>query len=120
MKNLRWSWKTLNKEKILALIGFAYKSRKLVSGEGITLEYIKSNKAKLVFIASDASENTRKRISDKCNFRSIELVDIFTRYEIGKAIGKEERVAVGITDQNFADSIKKLLGGGAYAKNESL
>lgn len=110
----------MDKEKILTLIGFAYKSRNLVSGEGITLEYIKSNKVKIVFIANDASENTRKRISDKCKFRSIELIDIFTRFEIGKAIGKDERVVLGITDENFANSIKKLLGGGAYAKNESI
>jgi len=48
----------VNKKKISALLGFAMKSRKLVYGEQNTLNAIKSNKAKIVFIASDISDNT--------------------------------------------------------------
>ena len=59
----------MNLSKVLTLIGFAYKSRKMVSGEGITLEAIKKNKVKLVFLASDASENTRKRMERSINRR---------------------------------------------------
>ena len=46
------------KNKVLTLIGFAKKCGKAFSGEEITLEKIKSKKAKIVFIASDASGNT--------------------------------------------------------------
>ncbi len=103
--------------KVLTLIGFAYKSRKMVSGEGITLESIKKDKVKLVFLASDSSENTRKRIKDKCSYRDIIVNEDLNRQQIGKAIGKEERVVIGITDEEFSQSMLKLLGGGAYAKD---
>ncbi len=105
---------------MLALIGFAYKSRKMVSGEGITLENIKKNKVKLVFLANDASENTKKRIKDKCDYRNITVSEELDRTQIGNAIGKDERVVIGITDDGFSKSILKLLGGKAYAKNQSI
>ena len=89
----------MNLSKVLTLIGFAYKSRKMVSGEGITLESIKKNKVKLVFLASDASENTRKRIKDKCSYRDIPVSEELDRLQIGNAIGKDERVVIGITDE---------------------
>ncbi|CBH21811.1 Ribosomal protein [Acetoanaerobium sticklandii] len=107
----------MNLSKVLTLIGFAYKSRKMVSGEGITLEAIKKNKVKLVFLASDASENTRKRIKDKCSYRDIPVSEELDRQQIGNAIGKDERVVIGITDEGFSQSMLKLLGGGAYAKD---
>ena len=107
----------MNLSKVLTLIGFAYKSRKMVSGEGITLEAIKKSKVKLVFLASDASENTRKRIKDKCSYRDIPVSEELDRLQIGNAIGKDERVVIGITDEGFSQSMLKLLGGGAYAKD---
>ena len=107
----------MNLSKVLTLIGFAYKSRKMVSGEGITLEAIKKNTVKLVFLASDASENTRKRIKDKCSYRDIPVSEELDRLQIGNAIGKDERVVIGITDEGFSQSMLKLLGGGAYAKD---
>ena len=107
----------MNLSKVLTLIGFAYKSRKMVSGEGISLEAIKKNNVKLVFLASDASENTRKRIKDKCSYRDIPVSEELDRLQIGNAIGKDERVVIGITDEGFSQSMLKLLGGGAYAKD---
>lgn len=106
-----------NKNKILTLVGFAYKSRKMVSGEGITLEHIKKEKVRLVFLSKDASDNTAKRIKDKAASRDIPVCEFFDRYEMGKAIGKEERVVIGITDKNFANSMLTLLGGEPCAKD---
>ena len=89
----------------------------MISEERITLEAIKKNKVKLVFLASDASENTRKRIKDKCSYRDIPVSEELDRLQIGNAIGKDERVVIGITDEGFSQSMLKLLGGGAYAKD---
>lgn len=110
----------MDQNKILTLLGFAYKSNNLISGEGITLENIKKNRVKLVFLASDASDNTAKRIMDKSSYRDIPVCREFDRFQIGQAIGKPERIVAGITDNDFANSILKLLGGGAFAKNKSV
>ena len=110
----------MNKQKISRLIGLAMRSRNLVYGESNCLNAIKSEKAKLVFIASDSSENTRKKLEDKSNFRNIKTSSIFDRYELGKIIGKEFSVCVAITDKNFSNGILDELGGEAIGKEESL
>lgn len=104
------------KNKLMSMIGFAKKAGKIASGEGISLENIKKNKAKLVVLANDASENTAKRILDKAKYRNIAVLRILNRKEIGKAIGSEDRVVISITDKQFAESIKKIAGG-MYEEN---
>ena len=44
----------MNKQELINLIGLCQKAKRLVSGEMFALEKIKSNQAKLVFLASDA------------------------------------------------------------------
>ncbi|MGB5823757.1 MAG: ribosomal L7Ae/L30e/S12e/Gadd45 family protein [Proteocatella sp.] len=105
------------KNKIKTMLGFAKKAGKITSGEGITLENIKKGRVKLVLLASDASDNTSKRIKDKASYRNIQVIESLDRYEMGKAMGIEERVVVGITDRGFADSIKKIVGGEQYGKD---
>ncbi len=105
------------KQKIMTMLGFAKKSGKITSGEGITLENLKNGRVRLVVLATDASLNTAKRIKDKSSYRNIQVVECLDRYEIGKAIGIDERVVVGITDKGFADSIKKIVGGEQHGKD---
>ena len=49
------------RDKVLSLIGLAMKAGQVVSGEFSVEKCIKSGKAKLVIIATDASENTKKK-----------------------------------------------------------
>ncbi len=107
------------KNKLMTMLGFAKKAGKLSSGEGITLENIKNNKALLVILASDASDNTAKRIRDKAAYRNIMVVEELNRKEIGTATGVGDRVVVSITDDNFARSIKAILGGNVDGKNKN-
>jgi ribosomal protein L7Ae-like RNA K-turn-binding protein len=79
---------------------------KLISGEELVLEAVRNGKAKAVILSSDASENTTKRMTDKCSFYNVPLHVAFTRSQIGEAIGKEERVVVAITDQGFSKLIR--------------
>lgn len=105
------------KNKIKTMLGFAKKAGKITSGEGITLENLKNGRVKLVILANDASHNTAKRIKDKSSYRNIQVIESLDRYEIGKAIGIDERVVIGITDKGFADSIKKIVGGEQYGED---
>lgn len=108
------------KSKLMTMLGFAKKSGKLSSGEGITLENIKKNKALVVVLASDASDNTAKRIKDKAKYRDILVTEMLSRKEIGQATGVGERVVVSITDQDFANSIKTILGGSMHEENTNI
>ena len=75
------------------------------------LEDIKAKKVFYVIIASDASDNTKKKFSDKCRFYQVEYVIDGESDLISQAIGKDNRMAIGIKDRGFADSIKSKIGG---------
>lgn len=95
--------------KIFSYIGLAMKSGNLVSGEFSTEKAIQSNKTFLVLIAEDASNNTKKKFTNKCNYYDVPLYFFGTKKDLGKAIGKEMRSTIGLIDCGLADGIKKQL-----------
>lgn len=93
--------------KVLSRLGLATRAGKLISGEEVVLKAIRSGEAKLVLLAGDASDNTTKKISDKCTSYQVPLLVGFTRFELGSAVGKPERVLFAVTDRGFADMLAK-------------
>lgn len=68
-----------------------------------------------VVMASDASEGTAKRISDKCTFYGVSLYRIqASMADLAYAVGKRggQTAAVAITDHNLAGLFKTKLGVG--------
>lgn len=92
--------------KALSRLGLAMRAGKLASGEEIVLKAIRSGEAKLVLLARDASDNTGKKFADKCKSYGVPLLVGFTRYELGAAVGKPERVVFAVTDRGFADMLQ--------------
>lgn len=95
---------------MLNLLGLAMRARKIVSGEDLTVQAIRSNQAEVVFLAKDAGKNTQKKIKNKCIFYNIPVFDCFTAEEITQAIGKP-RMVLGILDKGFASRIEELISG---------
>ena len=129
--------KSNKNKKVFSYIGLAAKSRNLVSGELSTEKAIKTKKVVLVLIAEDASNNTKKKFTNKCAHYEVPLYFFGKKNELGKAIGKDIRTSIGLLDQGLADGIKKQLdnicngdmpsntiepksGGSKYGKNESI
>lgn len=75
----------------------------------MTLEKIKSKKALLVFLASDAGPNTTKRIHDKTTFYQIPLNTSLSGDEISRAIGKENRKVLCVLDKNFVSLLERAM-----------
>lgn len=94
----------------LNLLGLATRARSTVSGETL-IKGIQSKNVCFVVIALDASENAKKKITDKCQYYGIDYVLIGDTVSISRAIGKYNRVAVGITNAGFAKKIKDEIGG---------
>lgn len=97
------------KDKVLSMLGLATRSRNVVSGGFATEQAVKSGKAYLVIIAEDASDNTRKKYSNMCEFYEVPCVYYSTKEVLGHSMGKEERTTLAVTDEGFADSIQKHL-----------
>ena len=94
-------------DKILSNLGLCQRSRGLLSGEEIVLENIRAGKVFYIFLASDASDNTKKKIFDKAKHYNIEVDNSYTSNEISDAIGKVGRMVIGITNKGFIKILKK-------------
>ena len=98
-----------NRDKVLSLIGLAMKAGRCASGEMMTENETKSGRAKLVIIASDASDNTKKKFRDMCKFYRVPICFYGDKDTLGHAMGKEFRASLAILDEGFADGILKEL-----------
>jgi ribosomal protein L7Ae-like RNA K-turn-binding protein len=101
---------TMTKHKALSMLGMAMRAGKVVTGDETVLKTVRQGKTKLVLMASDASDNTKKKYRDKCRTYGVKLVEAFDRITLGEAIGKSERVLVAVTDTGFSESIERSLG----------
>ncbi|NLY43602.1 MAG: 50S ribosomal protein L7ae [Clostridiaceae bacterium] len=94
--------------KVYGMIGLAQKAGKVVTGEEGCAEAIKKGKSKLVIIAENSSDNTKKKFMDMCFYRNIPYIVFGTKELLGKYTGKKNRAVLSIRDKNFATTIKHL------------
>lgn len=88
-------------------LGLAQKAGKAVSGDYSVRSTLKSGKGKLLLLARDASPNSKKDMLFLAANAGVPVLEALSRDELGHAIGKARRVAVIITDANFADMLMK-------------
>ena len=98
-------------KKIDSYLGFAAKSRNLVSGNYSCLNAIKQKKLKLLILSEDLSENTVKKLAKLSKENDIPLRIYGKSEELSRVTGSQERGIFGITDVNFADVILKEIDG---------
>src|SRR5699024_10335373 len=99
----------MNHQPYLNLIGLAFKAGKCVVGEENILNSIRLNKVKLLLISNDCSENTAKRLTDKCKPFAIPYMEADSREMLGQAIGKPARFAIAVIHKGSAKGIKDKL-----------
>lgn len=102
---MRRAMMTMN-NKFLSNLGLAMRAGKVVTGAEFVTEAVRSGAAKLVIVAEDVSENTLKKLSDKCNTYQVPLLKYGDRNELGASIGKETRAVLAVTDAGFARLLK--------------
>ena len=94
-------------DKILSLVGLATRAGKTASGEFCTEKEVKTGRAALVIVAGDASENTKKKFRDMCEFYEVPIYFLSDKESLGRAMGKEYRACLAVQDENFAKAIMK-------------
>lgn len=95
--------------KALSMISLATKAGKTKSGEFMTEKEVKGGNARLVIVAGDASENTKKKFENMCDFYKVPIYFYSDKDTLGHAMGKEFRASLAVTDAGFAKGIKKHL-----------
>lgn len=96
-------------DRVLGLLGISAKAGKIVSGTDVVLEKMKKNQIKLVLVADNASDKTKKEMRFKCNQNNVPIVIWGGIDTNSKAIGKSNKAIIGILDKGLADSILKTI-----------
>ena len=101
-------------QRLRGMLGFAMRAGKLVIGSESVLNAVSSKKPpELVIVASGVSEGTKKKLTTKCEFYEIKLVQInIGADELGDLLGKTYSPAtICVMDKGFAREIEKLTFG---------
>ena len=94
-------------DKILNNLGLCQRASGLISGEEMVLNAICSGQVCYIFLAKDASEASKKKILDKALFYKVEINEVYTSIELSHAIGKINRMVIGIINKGFLKILKK-------------
>lgn len=96
-------------KKLNSLIGLCQRAGKIASGGFLALSEVRANKSKLIIIAEDASDNTKKRFFDKCKYYKVPIYEYGNMDMLGHIIGKGDRTVISISDKGFALTIKSRI-----------
>ena len=99
----------MKQNKALSLVSLATKAGKTVSGEFSTEKAVKDFTANLVIVAVDASDNTKKKFRNMCDFYEVPIYFYGDKDTLGHAMGKEFRASLAVTDEGFGKGIRKHL-----------
>lgn len=98
------------REKILRLLGLMRRASAIAIGESQTGDAVRGGKARLLLIASDASDNARKRAAGFAAGRSVLTVPLpFTKEELADSLGTGACSMAAVTDMGFADALMQLM-----------
>jgi ribosomal protein L7Ae-like RNA K-turn-binding protein len=97
--------------KIYSFLGLAKKAGKLIAGEEACERALKSEKVHLIIVSSDASDNTKKKFTDKSKYRDVEIRFFGEKELIGRYVGKEIRSVVAILEVGFANRLMEMIDG---------
>jgi len=83
---------------------------KLTAGSEQTIRMIRREAAELVIIASDASDGTKKKVTDKCTYYEADYIVAGEKAKLGHSIGKGEKTVLAVMDAGFKSKLIELAG----------
>lgn len=97
-------------DKLLSMLGLAKKAGRLEVGEEPVGGAARARDARLIVVASDAAENTLRRVRHFADAGQCLWVKIpATKDELGRAVGRTSCAMVAVTDIGFAEAAAKKL-----------
>lgn len=99
----------MQRRRVLDLLGLAARAGTLVTGTGSVRQAVREERIHRVFLAEDAAPGQRQKIEPLLQARAVPSHTLFSRVELGSAIGRSPVSAVGIIDRNLARRLGELV-----------
>ena len=101
--------------RISGLLGLGARGRLVVLGVEQVREALKSGHCDLVVVAEDAAEHSRDKVLPLAAAKAVRVIWGPSTVVLGRAVGKEQVAAVGVTDRRLAKGIRELMESGPAA-----
>ena len=96
-------------DKYLSLLGLAQKAGQVVAGDMAVRRALARDKVKLLLIAGDASENSKKEFRHLADRAHVAYAECATTAAVGARRGRGSRAAVAILERGFATAVRRAL-----------
>lgn len=96
----------------MAYFGLARRAGKLSFGTESSIDTINRKKAKLVIVAKDASDRTKKNFKIICEKEKVTIRIFGTIEELSNSIGENNKAIIVVNEENFAKELLKRIDGG--------
>ena len=94
----------------LALLGLAARAGGIAPGTERVREAVRGGRARVAFLATDASANSRDKIVPLLVKHAVPTIERFDRSGLGAAIGKAPVSAVAVLEKGIAGRLRTLFG----------
>lgn len=100
-----------NIQRLKGMIGLCARARKLAIGTDIAIDSVRNSKSKLLLLAFDASQNSKKKVLNCAGYYNIPCYEIpIGISELGHCTGKSgNTAAVAVLDRNMINGINKII-----------
>lgn len=102
----------MEQNKVYRLLGLATRAGKIAFGTESVTETVTKRKAKLVIVAIDSADRTKRNLVRVCEENNINIREYGNIEELSKCIGKQNKAVIAIKDINFSNEILRLIDGG--------
>ena len=102
----------MTESRVFGLLGLSAKAGKICFGKDACTDLIEKRKIKLVIVAMDAADRTKKDVKFICDNNNTKICFYGPIESLSKAIGKSNKAIIGIKEENFAKQIEKIINGG--------
>ena len=99
----------LKEKRLLSMVSLARKAGKVATGEEGCEKAVQKGLACLLFVATDASAGTKKKFTNKTTFYKVPLRSLFTKEQMGEAIGTHGRATIVVTDEGFSNKMLDII-----------
>ena len=98
----------MTNDKVLNLLGLAYRAGKTICGAAAAEQQIKKKSACLL-VAGDCGATNEERYLRLSTQNRIKVIRTYSKEELGRALGRSQTAIVVLTDKGFAEAVSKAV-----------
>ena len=98
--------------KIITMLGFAKKARKLASGANAVQRSILSGRSSLVIIAADAGESLKRKFTRLCEENEIRVLIYSSNEELSMMTQEDNKSIYSVENEDLANQVYALINNG--------